>query len=370
MPEALAREVLELFAARGCSVPGIALLQPADPFLDTAGEDLRRRIFITADRHGKSLCLRPEFTIPVAMHHLAVKTAKARYAYAGSVFRQRVDEPVEFIQAGIEDVGNEDRTAADLAAISDCADAVSLAGAGRVDLIMGDQALFEAALEATGLPPAWRARLGRNFGDTALLGADLERLEKGGANGSSDLPEPAAVMVSSGDRAGVIAWIEAAMDEAGLAQSGSRSASEIADRVFARAELAAFRLPAGKLSALKAFLAIDAAGSSALEALAGLHAAHGLDLGAALDRFAERQDALDKAGLSPRYVASFGRRLDYYTGLVFELRRAGQPKPLAGGGRYDRLMTLLGSTEPLPAVGFSIWLDRIKAANENGEGDQ
>ncbi|RYG63900.1 ATP phosphoribosyltransferase regulatory subunit, partial [bacterium] len=37
---------------------------------------------------------------------------------------------------------------------------------------------------------------------------------------------------------------------------------------------------------------------------------------------------------------------------------------LAGGGRYDRLLTFLGAKAPIPAVGFSIWLDRIRTARE------
>ena len=32
-----------------------------------------------------------------------------------------------------------------------------------------------------------------------------------------------------------------------------------------------------------------------------------------------------------------------------------------GGGRFDRLLTLLGAESRIPAVGFSLWLDRIEA---------
>jgi ATP phosphoribosyltransferase regulatory subunit len=63
-----------------------------------------------------------------------------------------------------------------------------------------------------------------------------------------------------------------------------------------------------------------------------------------------------------RYDAAFGRPLDYYTGLVFEIGLPGSERPLAGGGRYDRLLTLLGAQKAIPGVGFSIWLDRIEAA--------
>ena len=62
------------------------------------------------------------------------------------------------------------------------------------------------------------------------------------------------------------------------------------------------------------------------------------------------------------YRANFGRRLDYYTGLVFEIECEGLAKPVAGGGRYDHLMSLLGAEAETPAVGFSIWLDRLEAA--------
>ena len=66
-------------------------------------------------------------------------------------------------------------------------------------------------------------------------------------------------------------------------------------------------------------------------------------------------------GASIRYDAAFGRPLDYYTGLVFEISAGDGARPLAGGGRYDRLLTLLGAQTPIPGVGFSVWLDRIEA---------
>ena len=51
-----------LFAARGAQPVTVPILQPADPYLDTAGEALRRRIFLTRGEGGEALCLRPDFT--------------------------------------------------------------------------------------------------------------------------------------------------------------------------------------------------------------------------------------------------------------------------------------------------------------------
>jgi histidyl-tRNA synthetase len=48
------------------------------------------------------------------------------------------------------------------------------------------------------------------------------------------------------------------------------------------------------------------------------------------------------------------RGLAYYTGIVFELfDRKGELRAICGGGRYDRLLELVGG-EPLPAVGFGM----------------
>ena len=94
---------------------------------------------------------------------------------------------------------------------------------------------------------------------------------------------------------------------------------------------------------------------------AALHAsAAGLSLGAALDNFAARAGAIAAPGLSAgaiTYDAAFGRPLDYYTGLVFEVRGEAHAVPLAGGGRYDRLMEMLGAGRAVPAVGFTMRLD-------------
>ncbi len=96
------------------------VIQPAAPFLDMAGEDLRRRIFLTESETGESLCLRPEFTIPVCLRHIETATGTPkRYAYLGEVFRQRREGGNEFYQAGIEDLGDPDMASADARAVAD-----------------------------------------------------------------------------------------------------------------------------------------------------------------------------------------------------------------------------------------------------------
>ncbi len=65
-----------------------------------------------------------------------------------------------------------------------------------------------------------------------------------------------------------------------------------------------------------------------------------------------------------RFSTSFGRGLDYYTGFEFELHARGNgAEPLVAGGRYDELMTRLGAPSPIPAVGFSAWVETLSKIN-------
>src|SRR5262245_55776286 len=128
----VATDIWKLFAARGADAIDVPVLQPADPFLDMAGEDLRGRIFLTGSESGESLCLRPEFTIPVCLDHISSRAGTPRrYAYLGEVFRQRREGGSGFFQAGIEDLGDMDKAAADARSVADAYALLTLALPGR-----------------------------------------------------------------------------------------------------------------------------------------------------------------------------------------------------------------------------------------------
>ena len=64
---------------------------------------------------------------------------------------------------------------------------------------------------------------------------------------------------------------------------------------------------------------------------------------------------------SMTFSARFVRRLDYYTGFVFEAHApdTAPDKPVIGGGRYDRLLGTLGAKKDIPAVGAAVWVERL-----------
>jgi hypothetical protein len=76
----------------------------------------------------------------------------------------------------------------------------------------------------------------------------------------------------------------------------------------------------------------------------------------ALEELQEYQGILEGLGLGEfvEFDLKIVRGLAYYTGIVFELfDRKGELRAICGGGRYDRLLELVGG-EPLPAVGFGM----------------
>lgn len=368
-PDTLADDIRALLAGRGAHEIDVPILQPADPFLDMAGEDLRRRIFLTQSETGAELCLRPEFTIPVCLDHIRSRAGTPRrYFYLGEVFRQHREADAEFHQAGIEDLGDPETAAADARLVADSVSVLASALPGvSLSVTLGDQGIFEAVLAALGLPRGWQKRLARAFGSASLLEAALRDLADPPRNGR--LSGEAALLVAAGDRTALTAHLNERMAEAGFSPSAGRTPEEIAARLSQKAELRSVRLSDEAMAALEAFLAIHVLLEDATERLTGFAQASGLTLGPALDRFAARARALRSYDLPPgtiAYDAGFGRPLDYYTGLVFEVLGPEPAKPLAGGGRYDRLLTMLGAENPIPGVGFSVWLDRIEAAASGG----
>ncbi len=351
------------FASRHCTVPQIGLLQPADPFLDTAGEDLRRRIYLTTGQRGENLCLRPEFTIPVCLLHLSGQGDPARYGYEGTVFRQREDEPSEFRQAGIEDIGDPAISAADARSLADALAMLDdLVPDAHFNVTLGDQAVFEAVIRALGLPTGWRRKLARSFGSPDKVEALLASLSAPRERNNGHAPQITAALEQA-DATALADAIEAQMQAFGYLAAASRTPQEIAARMLEQAALDNARLTTEHVSDLRDFLSIkvtiDKAGSSLADFARRLDG----DMELVLAAFAVRVDEIRAQGVDPAivtYDAAFGRSLEYYTGLVYEITAPGLQKPVAGGGRYDRLLTLLGAPASVPAVGFSVWLDRME----------
>ncbi|CCE04326.1 putative histidyl-tRNA synthetase [Bradyrhizobium sp. STM 3843] len=365
---AWADRLLQSFAQAGYVRAEPPILQPAEPFLDLSGEDIRKSLYLTTDANGEELCLRPDLTIPVARDYLRSPEAgqSAGFSYLGAVFRYRGGRPSEFLQAGVESFGRQDRAAADAEMLALALEAIAAVGIADVEIRTGDVALFIALIDALGLYPVWRRRLIKDFNRKITLEQDLERLAQASLATRNEYEGVLAALAGS-DRKAALALVTDMMSIAGATAVGGRTVAEIADRFLEQSTLKGGALPRDALNVLKRFLSISGAPNEAITQLRSLSSDAKLDIGAAIDQLEARVGFMVERGIDikkVRFATAFGRGLDYYTGFEFELHRKGNgAEPLVAGGRYDGLLSQLGAPSPIPAVGFSIWIEALAQAN-------
>ncbi|HEX2128579.1 MAG TPA: histidine--tRNA ligase [Solirubrobacterales bacterium] len=93
--------------------------------------------------------------------------------------------------------------------------------------------------------------------------------------------------------------------------------------------------------------------------------------GADAEHFAAVRDLLDRAGVTCEVDAGLVRGLDYYTRTVFEFHAEGlgAQSQVAGGGRYDGLIELLGGPATA-ACGWALGVERVLLALEDEEAER
>lgn len=367
-PDTRAEALVSAFERAGYRRVAPAILQPAEPFLDLSGEDIRKSIYLTADAEGREYCLRPDFTIAVSRDYLASASAgiTANFCYLGPIFRQLDAGPGELLQIGIESFGRRDIAAADAEMLSLGLEAAVHYGVSDPEIRLGDVGLFAALVGALDLAPAWKRRLIKDFNRKSSLAHDLERLTLGDVNNRPEYQGVLAALAGSDPKA-ARALVTDLLSIAGITAVGGRSVAEIADRFLEQAALgASATLPRDTRLLIERFLAISGNPDEAAADLRVLATDAKLDLSAALDLFEQRIGFIAARGIDVTrisFATAFSIGLDYYTGVEFRLHDpAGrQPHPLVAGGRYDDLLTRLGSTAPIPAVGLGAWVGRLAA---------
>jgi ATP phosphoribosyltransferase regulatory subunit len=368
--ETQANAIIDVFIRRGFTRVETSILQPAEIFLDRAGEEIRRRTFVLTDPAGQELCLRPDLTIPVCCMHLQQGGKfPARLCYNGLVFRHQPMEPerpTQFFQAGAELLGAGDRVAAETEILTLTVEAIRAAGLDAFEMKLGDLALFGAFIDALDIAPHWRGRLKRHFWRVGYFEELLQKLSQEQRTDAQRLLAHLGTLEESDARPA----FEGLMDMLGSAPLGGRSREEIVDRLIEQAaEAATLRLDARLAAFIAKLLAVSGPAADALSQIRALTKSAGVSLEAPLTAMATRLETLKSLGVKPSrisFAARFGRNMEYYTGFVFELwsRDSEGAVQIAGGGRYDTLLEQLGSKRSISAVGFTIRTERVLAARQ------
>lgn len=294
------REVFKLWGYQEIRSPAIELVE----VLSTGvGSELIDSMFKFQDFDGKIVALRAEMTAPVA-RIVTTKMLEApmpiRLFYISNVFRYSqsyLEREREFWQAGVELIGC-NTPEADGEVLSLLVSSLKKLGLEGVRIDVGHAGLLKDLLRATGLDTKKKAVL------QGLLGyRDEDRLKKfmDQNNFSSELRE-AFLRLSRCRRLGELSSVSLEPLKYGRTEDYRRALLEV-------------------------------------------------------------KDALVEYGVENLVFFDFSlvRKIEYYTGIVFEASVPNLGLPLGGGGRYDNLIEKFGKLKT-PATGFAVEIEKCLRA--------
>jgi ATP phosphoribosyltransferase regulatory subunit len=206
---------------------------------------------------------------------------------------------------------------------------------------VGNIKLFNLLLNKLKLPKRWKLRLSRHFWREDYFESLLKRLE---TNPDTD---PLAVDVDKRR------YKKMKLENQKQMVAG-RKISEILNR-FNNKIKDPRKFAEGKKtsSIIREYLKISCSINSARKKLNNFLSKHKIKIDLK-DEFFSIKKKLNKNNII--FSTSYGRELEYYTGMVFNIKDQSGVN-LIQGGRYDNLLYNLGSKRKIPAVGAAINLN-------------
>ncbi|NNM05517.1 MAG: histidine--tRNA ligase [Gemmatimonadetes bacterium] len=274
-------------------------LEALDLYTEKSGEEIVGQLYAFEDKGGREITLRPEMTPSLARilgERSRAMPKPIRWFTLPQLFRyerQQRGRLREHFQWNVDIIG-EAGVGADAEILAVALDALRDLGLGKNDIVarVSDRRLLTAVLSSLGVSP-----------EHHLVAFEIvDKVEREEASRS----------------------LQRLREECGLSESDA-----------------------------EAFLGLVEDGGP--EDIARLHG-KGPGVTEALADMQEHQDILARLGLGDfiQFDLRIVRGLAYYTGIVFEIfDRNREFRAVCGGGRYDRLLELVGG-EPLPATGFGM----------------
>ena len=344
----LSDNILKSVRSKGFNYIELDSVIETNHIVERSGESFRRFIFSFNDQNGNELCLRPDLTIASCLKYLNDKAKGTRKVfYNGQAFRKTLNrtDPIIRNQIGFEIIGSKKEKEDDKKIIETAIKSLSKINYTSGSLTIGNVEIFKLLLNKLDIPKRWRLRLQRHFWRENYFNELLKRLET-----NSDV-DPTIVEIDK-------KRYQQMLKQAQYKMIAGRSVNEILER-FNNKIKDPRRAKRGKNVAkiIKEFLKIKCSIDQAANKLNYFFKKNKINLRVENNYFPITKNKVSK--LNIRYSASFGRQLEYYTGLVFkiEIKKKSKNINIINGGRYDNLIGDLGSNKKIPAVGAAINLN-------------
>jgi len=340
--------IIKVFKKDGFVLSEPDILLDSDYIIQRSGENFRKLMLTFEDDTGKNMCLRPDLTVASCIKYLKDNSkAKSKIFYSGQAYR-RSNSPKDKVindQLGIEILGSKNKSTDDLKVLKTIANSIEKIKIKNTSIKIGDVSLFQKLIESLKIPERWKIRLKRHFWRPQYFEDLLNRLET-----NSDI-DPTAINLDK----------KKFFEMKNLDQSkeiANRKISEILSRFDRKIkDPRSFGENKKIVKIIREFLKINCSIDKLEKTLKNFVKKNKLSNSVFKDLSTIKN--LSKINSKTIFSTNFGRDIEYYTGIVFEIYNSSK-KEIARGGRYDGLLKSLGSKKNISAVGAAINLNNLK----------
>jgi len=344
----LSENILRSVKSKGFKYIDLPSVIEANHIVQRSGENFRKFIFSFIDQNGSELCLRPDLTIASCLRYLENNLkGKEKIFYSGQAYRKSQNKKDSIIrdQVGFEIIGSKDEKNDDKEIINTSLKSLQNIKYTSGILTIGNVEIFNLLISKLDIPKRWKLRLSRHFWREKYFNDLLKRLET-----NSDV-DPTIVEIDK-ER-----YFKMLNEHQSKVIAG-RSIDEILKRFDNK-----IRDPRGTKKGenvskiIKEFLKIKCPINKAASELNKFFKKNKINLVVDQKYFPTSNNKILK--LNVVFSTSFGRQLEYYTGMVFkiDINSKSKKRNIINGGRYDKLISDLGAKNQVPAVGAALNLN-------------
>jgi len=344
----LSENILRSVKSKGFKYIDLPSVIEANHIVQRSGENFRKFIFSFVDQNGSELCLRPDLTIASCLRYLENNLrGKEKIFYSGQAYRKSQNKKDSIIrdQVGFEIIGSKDEKNDDKEIINTSLKSLQNIKYSSGTLTIGNVEIFNLLISKLDIPKRWKLRLSRHFWREKYFNDLLKRLET-----NSDV-DPTIVEI---DKKRYFKMLKEDLSKV----IAGRSIDEILKRFDNK-----IRDPRGTKKGenvskiIKEFLKIKCPINKAASELNKFFKKNKINLVVDQKYFPVSENKISK--LNVVFSASFGRQLEYYTGMVFkiDINSKSKNRNIINGGRYDKLISDLGTKNQVAAVGAALNLN-------------
>ena len=340
----LSEKIIKTFKSNGFILSEPDILLDSEYIIERSGENFRRSMLTFENEDGKVMCLRPDLTVASCIKFLE-KKSKSKIYYSGQAYRRTNKKGSDLVndQLGIEILGSKNQLQDDLKVIKTIINSTRSVKSKKIQIKIGDIGLFKGLINSLDMPERWKLRLIRHFWRPQYFEELLNRLEKNSDIDSVtfDTDKKRFYQMKKMEQEKIIA---------------GRSISEILKRFDKKIkDPRSFNEGKKIVKIIRSFLEINCQLSKIDNKL--LNFAQQNNLKKNIFKEFKSIQNLKKLNQEVVFITNFGRDIEYYTGIVFEIIT--EKKEIARGGRYNNLLKSLGAKKNIPAVGAAINLNNL-----------